>query len=286
MAAKEEKAVDVAALEKKVDGLCAQVRRMQDNWVKFSEKFIGRPVDGKKQGEVGSMRIGAMVAIAVIGVAVIAFGAGEIENWSQGTGTATLDQTGRTGNITLTIDAVSSANGTSVNSGNSTTALSTVTLSESGLGIARQTTITLDDVPITIAYGGSVTNKSSGGTKIMDFPEGRILIHGVTVDSFTMATNTTGLEAADGGDFAFGTAVASGATITGTEVDLCPSTSIDPITNITSSALSASAQFDGTSTAKDMYVNVIIDAGDLGASTTGVVDSATIKVTWSQLGDY
>lgn len=105
MAAKEEKAVDVAALEKKVDGLCAQVRRMQDNWVKFSEKFIGRPVDGKKQGEVGSMRIMAVVAILVMAI-VGSVVAAELWDISQGTGTAKFEQTGRTGDITLTVDVV------------------------------------------------------------------------------------------------------------------------------------------------------------------------------------
>jgi len=148
-----------------------------------------------------------------------------------------------------------------------------------------KTVLTINDLSVPIAFSGPGTNHT-GGVKVYDFPAGRILVLGVTVDSFTVATNAVGIEAADGGDYALGTASASGSSLASTEVDLCPATSIDPITNIVSGALAASAQFDGTTTAKDLYVNMLVDGGDLSGPTTAVVDSATITVTWSNLGDY
>jgi len=151
-------------------------------------------------------------------------------------------------------------------------------------GFINKTVLTLDDTPIVIAEGGSGTN-GYGGTKIYDFPEGRILVMGVTVDSFTTTVDARVLDNADGGDFAFGTAVGSAGSLSGAMVDLCPSTSIDPLTNVVSVALSASAQFDGTSTAKDVYVNMTVDDADIASAATNTVD-ATVTINWINLGDY
>lgn len=196
------------------------------------------------------------ILAALMVMAIMVFGAGE------------------TIPVYLKVDTTTAGavNGTTVSAAQQATAVHT-------------TTITCDDTPVTITYGGSGTN-SVGGVKIYDMPEGRVLVLGVTVEDMTVApVAAMGFAGTDGGDFSVGTAVASGTSLTSTGADLCPSTSIDAITNVTDSALAASAQFDGTSTAKDIYANFLVDADDITNNATMTFD-ATVKVTWINLGDY
>ena len=152
-------------------------------------------------------------------------------------------------------------------------------------GTVNKTVLVADDLPVVLAEGGTGTN-GYGSAAIYAFPEGRIFVLGVTVDSVTVTVDTNALDNADGGDFAFGTAAAGGTSgLSGTEVDLCPSTSIDPITNVVSAALADGAQFDGTSTAKLMYFNHEVDDADIAAACTNTVDF-TATVHWINLGDY
>lgn len=173
---------------------------------------------------------------------------------------------------------------TGTSTGGGTGVVSTAVVTESDVGNTRQTTITIDDLPVLVAFGGPTTNHV-GGAKIWVAPEGRILYHGVTVANVTMATNPV-ITAAEGGDYSCGTTIGASTGLVTTAVDLCPKTSIDPWTNIVSAALASSAQFDGTTTAKDFYFNLEVDTADITATTTAIVDSATITITWSQLGDY
>jgi len=52
--------------------------------------------------------------------------------------------------------------------------------------------------------------------------------------------------------------------------------------------LAAAAQFDGTTTAKDMYVNVGVDQCDFIAGSTTATNSVSgiITIHWTNLGDY
>ena len=163
----------------------------------------------------------------------------------------------------------------------------TVTATEDN-SFVNKTVLSLSDTPISVVYGGATTN-AIGSTKIYDFPEGRILVLGAIVDSFLITsfpTNT--MDAADNGDFSFGTAVPDAdGVLNGTAVDFIPATAIDGLSTTNSAALAASAQFDGTTTAKDLYVNLSIDHGDLtGASTNALTVDGTVTIHWINLGDY
>jgi len=245
-------------------------------------------------------------------------------------------------------------------------ALAEIAASDSVDGAYNKTTLRIAGETLAITYGGSGTN-SSGGIKVYDFPVGRLVVHGVVVDNFkfTPSYTATGLATNDGGDFSFGTATASGSDLTGTEVDLCPKTSLDPfiasadggdatgyltaatiasdtaavgtaltedtgavgtavtmdtyitngipmVTNVYlttstivtnadlttatiatnwtitttagSSALANAVQLDGTTTAKDLYANLLVDADDITGSATGTV-SALVHILWSNIGD-
>lgn len=154
-------------------------------------------------------------------------------------------------------------------------------------GVVRQTTLYLTDMEIDVA---NTTGVSFGGTKIFTFPEGRILVLGVTatVGSCIWIDGTLEIPQTAGGDFSIGTTKPTDGTLTGTDVDLLPSTSIDPLSaGITGAALAASAQFDGTTTAVPVWANLLIDDADVGDGASDKMGiTGSVVITWVNLGDY
>ena len=114
---------------------------------------------------------------------------------------------------------------------------------QGGRGVHR-TVIGLNKVKVTV---GNTTGVSFGGTKIYDFPAGLILVKQCVMKDIVVgldnAGNVTPIDAADGGDISLGSTPPSDGTLAGTDVNLCPSTSIDPLsTGIATANLAASAQ--------------------------------------------
>jgi hypothetical protein len=155
--------------------------------------------------------------------------------------------------------------------------------------ILYQSVFTLADVAQAVINGTEYQS-----TKLFDFPEGRILVLGATA-SLAQKTTTalaSTLNSGVTGALGLGTAAASATTLATTMVDLLPSTAFTTSTTINvagtaaKAALASSAQFDGTTTAKSMYLNSAY------ATTTDVDGDATqtwtgtITVTWIHLGDY
>lgn len=152
-----------------------------------------------------------------------------------------------------------------------------------------QTTLTLNNVPQAIVNGTEYQ-----GTKIYDFPQGRINVLGVTatLQQKTTSVLASTLNASSTGAIGLGTATASATTLATTMVDLLPSTAFTSSATINvagtavSAALAASAQFDGTTTAKDVYLNTAYaTTTDVDGNATQTI-SGTIVITWVQLGDY
>ncbi|MDD2777637.1 MAG: hypothetical protein PHI16_01905 [Methanocellales archaeon] len=159
---------------------------------------------------------------------------------------------------------------------------------EYGDGIQHETVITLTNVSLVIADGAF-----DDGEKVYDFPEGRILVQGVTAS--LVSTITTNFNASAADTFVVGagtttTSVSGDGALQTTEIDILPSTENDTVDGTTTVftngiALAASAHFDGTTTAKDVFVNMGIPAAnDSGANTNAV--TGTIRITWLNLGDY
>ena len=151
-----------------------------------------------------------------------------------------------------------------------------------------QTTLTLNNVPQAVVNGTEYQ-----GTKIYDFPQGRILVLGVTatLQQKTTSAILTTLNSGTGA-ISLGTATASATTLASTMVDLLPSTAFTSSTVINvagtavSNALAASAQSDGTSTAKDVYLNTAYaTTTDVDGNATQTI-SGTVVITWTNLGDY
>lgn len=156
-------------------------------------------------------------------------------------------------------------------------------------GVLHQTVFTLSGVAQAVVNGTEYQ-----GTKLFTFPEGRVHVLGVTAkltQTTTSAVAST-LNASSTGAVALGTVTASNVSLTSTMVDLAPSTAFTSSATINVAgtavgfALAASAQFDGTTTAKEMYLNsAFATTTDVDADAT-MTWSGTITLTWHFLGDY
>lgn len=168
-------------------------------------------------------------------------------------------------------------------------ATGSIAIKREQFGPLFQVTLTLDNVPQSVVDGTEYQ-----GTLLYTFPEGRINVLGVTA---TLQQKTTSelastLNASSTGAIALGTAPASNVSLTGTMVDLLPSTAFTSSATVNvagtavTAALAAAAQFDGTGTAKAMYLNTsYATTTDVDGNATQTI-SGTIIATWIWLGDY
>lgn len=170
-----------------------------------------------------------------------------------------------------------------------TAPISTVSVKHVAFGPFVQTTLTLNNVAQAVVNGTEYQ-----GTKIFDFPAGRISVLGVTatLQQKTTSTIASTINSGSTGAISLGTATASATTLADAMVDLLPSTAFTSSTTINvagdavSAALAAAAQFDGTSTAKDVYLNTAYaTTTDVDGNGTQTI-SGTVVITWCQLGDY
>ena len=149
------------------------------------------------------------------------------------------------------------------------------------------TTLKFNSIPVTV---GNTTGASIGSKKIFDFPAGRITI----VDgSSNLQFVWTGedIVATGSGDYSLGTTATAEATLNSTEVNIQASTAmLDPFVGgvgTGSGAFAALARHDGSATAIDMYLNMIIDDADVSdAASDTVLVSGTIIFAWIWAGDY
>lgn len=154
-------------------------------------------------------------------------------------------------------------------------------IGEMGNGIQHKTVLDLNGVKVTV---GNTTGISFGGTKIYDFPAGILHVKCVTVENIAFGLsdplNVTPIDSADGGDFSMGTTPPSDGTLTGADVNLLPSTSIDPLSDGVANANLASPTNIGTDkgVALDAYFNILIDDADVGNAASDVL-TVTGKVT-------
>lgn len=174
---------------------------------------------------------------------------------------------------------------TTYGNGAGVTAVSTAT--EYGDGVIHRTSLAIDKV---MTITDTANSSGIGSVKIYDFPAGNIQIVGATVNlTASSAGGAAGIAADADGDFALGTAGAGvGATLAGTEADIISSTPLAQFattTGVIKGYASASSFHDGTSTAKDLYLNIMFDDADSTANDTLSV-AGTIIVDWINHGDY
>lgn len=171
---------------------------------------------------------------------------------------------------------------------------STVTVKEYGDDINHLTVLTCTATPVTITDDAGVAQY--GGVKVYDLPAGFVVVEaGMVTGSLTAGVTGTIIDNWDG-DVALGTATATtGATLTGTEADIMPSVEVsagasdklgvvDAVSVATALTESGARWFDGTATAKDVFLNFVID--DDATHTAGTAAfTGTIRILWKFLGD-
>lgn len=171
---------------------------------------------------------------------------------------------------------------------------STVTEQTYGTPAMYKTVITLTNTPVSVV--SVTTGNGVGGTKIYDFPAGYIRNHGCVANlaiSIATANQADFTDATPEGDIGIGTVAPANADALGTDAtddDFATATAFTMSAYADSSVTlppESAANFDGTSTAKDLYVNVLVDAADIDdGATSEVLISGTVTVLWSLIGDY
>lgn len=173
------------------------------------------------------------------------------------------------------------------------TAADGITVTEHGDKYHHTTVLTLANFPVLMEDEAGVA--AHGGAKLYDFPEGAISIRGIVSNLAVTKTVATGvISDTFDGDFAVGTATAgAGATLTGTEADILPSTATPQAVAgaTTAKGQSTATQHvvhDGTTTAIDAYLNFAIDDADhdIGVATPNLYNTGTITILWDWMGDY
>lgn len=159
-----------------------------------------------------------------------------------------------------------------------------VTKAESPLGL-NSTVLTFDAVSVTMTDAGAAG--SHGSLEVLNFPEGLIVVAGVSSDlaiaRVGTAITTTAAVVGSLGSVTVGT---DNATLTTTEADLMASTTA----TLTAGAGNCDGQstavvvLDGTSTASKAYLNFAIpDAGSTGNDALTV--TGTVTILWGLAGD-
>ena len=153
-------------------------------------------------------------------------------------------------------------------------------------GAVQKTVITLAGTSIATTDNGA--NGAQGGVKVYDFPEGSVVILGVT-HNIALAKVGAGIAATATVLSSLGSALVTQneATLTSTEADIVASNSTVLVAGAgTSKSRSSSVVFlDGTTTAKDIYLNLNVDA--VGSTATDAITATgTITVLWANAGDY
>lgn len=154
-------------------------------------------------------------------------------------------------------------------------------------GAVQKTVITLP-AGFSIATTDNAANGAQGGAKVYDFPEGSVVIIGVT-HNIALAKVGAGIAATATVLSSLGSALVTqgDATLTGTEADIVASNSTVLVSGAgtTKSRSTAVTFLDGTTTAKGLYLNLNVDAVGSTASSA-VTASGTITVLWANCGDY
>jgi len=178
--------------------------------------------------------------------------------------------------------------------GKGLSSVNTVTAYEYGETVSKKTVLECNALIVTITDDAGTAQY--GGVKVYDFPEGMLLLKGARANGIlTLGTTGTYIDDWDG-DVALGSATATtGATLTGTEADIMPSVAVsagasdkDGVVNAVSVATalteSGARWFDGTATAKDLFLNFVID-DDVSHTAGTATFNGTIEFNWEMLGD-
>lgn len=171
----------------------------------------------------------------------------------------------------------------------------TVTAVEYGCAdTVHKTVLTLTASVIAVTSVGAANGYA--GLKIYDFPEGYVRILGCVADftdiSIDAAKQADFTDATPEGDIGVGSVIMANADAMGTDATdddyaTASAFTMSAYAATATCAPEAAQNMDGTGTAKDLNVNVLIDAADIDDDVASeVLVTGTVTVLWSNLGDY
>jgi len=163
-----------------------------------------------------------------------------------------------------------------------------VSVKESVFDAFHVTRFTFTNVAVPLADAAGVV--AYGGLKIYDFPVGYILVLSGCAD-LALTKSSAGVNADWDGDIGFGTVTASNnATLSSTEQDIIPTTATPQASSGATTGdckNTAVAFLDGTSTAADMFLNLLVDDADHDVTGTAcnLIVNGTLTLVWVNAGD-
>ena len=165
---------------------------------------------------------------------------------------------------------------------------SSVTAEECGCGAVHHTQLTLSGSPVLMLV--EAVTVGWGSLKLYDMPAGAIQFLGA-VANLTVERFGTEISATFDGDFGIGTVAADNdASLATTEQNIIPTTATpQAVAGATTakgqSTAAESIVVKGTTTAVDVYLNLLVDIADI-SDADGLTVNGTIDLFWINLGDY
>lgn len=160
---------------------------------------------------------------------------------------------------------------------------------ENGNGAVHKTTITFTNTPVTLADNAGTV--AYGSQKVYDFPDGNIFILGAVAD-LDLTKSSAGVNADWDGDIGVGTAAADNTnSLSSTEQNIIPTTATpQAVAGATTGNCRSTAAVvaDGTGTAADAFLNILVDDADHDVTGTAcnIIVNGTLTLVWANLGDY
>lgn len=158
---------------------------------------------------------------------------------------------------------------------------------EEQFGPLHRTTFNLTAFPIAVTDA-----LAYAGVQLFDFPAGRLYVVGATASlRFKRVSAASTINDSASMTWAVGTATASNITLSSTMVDLIPKTTkalseaVGAYNTASTAVLASPAVFDGTSTAKDIFLNVGFETNTEIDADAVLNATGNITITWIDLGD-
>ena len=150
----------------------------------------------------------------------------------------------------------------------------------------RKETIKLTNLVIPMVDQAGVV--AFGSVKLYDFAKGRMKISSAVLD-LTLQRTTAGINTLWDGDISLGTVAAAGdATLTSTEANILASTftpqAVGGVSTV-AGANTTSQILDGSATALDVYLNLLVDDTDHDITTTpgNIVANGTVVLIYENI---
>lgn len=140
---------------------------------------------------------------------------------------------------------------------------------------------------VTVAAAGAAVG--FGTVVIGDLPEGNILLLGAA-GYFSFTSTDADITATWSGDFSVGTTPTADVTLSGTDVDILPSTAVGPAvagaSPRTRSVNSTVAMLDNTDGSLELNLNLLVDAANIvDAASAPFLVTGELTLVFSVLGD-